>query len=229
MEVDDYSDAALLVQIGRCFLLTDREKLAEQMFRDAIEMDDGEIDARMELAKIHENRNELRTALNFVNEIMLRRRGRKRRAIAEDQDGAEGNEATKKPRRPRAPTVPKEPGTVQGVKPERRLLVLTKAEELNNHVQVFRREHDGMRAGDPEATAAWLEAAGGLTDDFRACRDFYPWDKFVTFLGYSGVSALHAATPLDADLGVIADRLQKSSLHSFFANVLLTYFRRLRC
>ncbi len=40
------------------------------------------------------------------------------------------------------------------------------------------------QGGDKEAQAQWMEAAKELTDDFRSFREYYPWDKYVRFLGY---------------------------------------------
>jgi general transcription factor 3C polypeptide 3 (transcription factor C subunit 4) len=218
LNVAEYLDAALLVQIGRCFLRTGKIDLAEQTFRDAVELDGDETEARMELAKIHENRHELHTAMNLVNEVMLLRRDQHRRA-PEKQSAAVDTEITKKPARSRVPRAsrdakeskePKESSIGQRVKADKRLEILSKGEELISHFQVFRNERDRMMAGDRQATTAWLSAAKALTDDFRGCKAFYPWDKYVTFMGYSGDSALHAATPLDADLTGIAERLSKS-------------------
>jgi general transcription factor 3C polypeptide 3 (transcription factor C subunit 4) len=218
-ELPEYSDSTLLVKIGRCLLRTQKQAHAEQTFQDAIELDDNNIEARMELAKILEAKNELHKALNLVNEVMLLRRGRYKGHADDDDDyddgdedhsREEGKEKVKRAPRPRVPREPKEPGVEKQVKANKRLMILSKGEELINHYQVFRSEQEGMKSGNSVATTAWLEAAKALTDDFRSCKAFYPWDKYIKFMGYSGDSVLHAATPLDADLTAIADRLSKS-------------------
>jgi general transcription factor 3C polypeptide 3 (transcription factor C subunit 4) len=58
-----------------------------------------------------------------------------------------------------------------------------------------------------------MEAAQDLIEDFRSFKTFYPWDKYVHFLGYPGAAQTQAqtgATPLDADLAAMADRLSHS-------------------
>ncbi len=258
----EYFNAPLLVQIARSLLRLHKEDLAEQLFRDAIKLDDEDVESRMELAKIHEGRKETQKAFDFVNEVMLLRKSQHqeallaeakqkrkytKRADRKDPDAEEASmmETTKKTYRPRAlaPAPPKEQ-SYQIEQPQKQLQIehnsqperqsrdepqarpqierqkqprdnpkkqriLSKAEELGNHYQTLREEHDYMRAGDMDATEAWLEAAAALTDDFRSCKAFYPWDKYVKFMGYSGESRFHAVTPLDADLTAMADRLSK--------------------
>jgi general transcription factor 3C polypeptide 3 (transcription factor C subunit 4) len=40
-------------------------------------------------------------------------------------------------------------------------------------------------------------------------KKFYPLDKYIKFLGYSGGSRLEAETPLDQDLTAMAERLSR--------------------
>jgi general transcription factor 3C polypeptide 3 (transcription factor C subunit 4) len=66
-----------------------------------------------------------------------------------------------------------------------------------------------MRSGDAASTEAWMDAARDLTDDFRGFKTFYPLDKYIRFLGYSGDSRIAAETPLDIDLTAMAERLSR--------------------
>jgi general transcription factor 3C polypeptide 3 (transcription factor C subunit 4) len=59
-----------------------------------------------------------------------------------------------------------------------------------------------------QLTPGW-SAARDLTDDFRSFKKFYPLDKYIKFLGYSGGSRLEAETPLDQDLTAMAERLSR--------------------
>lgn len=267
----EYYDSALFVSIGRCLLKLGQDARAEQMFGDAVLMDDNDVNARMEMAKIHEKRNELHKALNFVNEAMILRKSQKRRELDEaqgllggedvvnmqgryrairpkdpnqhtgsaeseeptDAEGPTANAGPKAPKarkapkeskEPKAPKEPKEPKEritkpkaprqlkprVDYIAEDQRAHVLSKGEILINHYRTLQGTRNGMRNQERPATYAWLEAAKALTDDFRSCKAFYPWDKYIKFLGYSGESALDAATPLDTDLSEIADRLAKS-------------------
>jgi general transcription factor 3C polypeptide 3 (transcription factor C subunit 4) len=88
-----------------------------------------------------------------------------------------------------------------------------RAEQLQGQYCTMLNEHEGMRSGNIRATADWMEAARDLTDDFRSFKLFYPWDKYIKFLGYSSGTRAHAETQLDSDLTDMAERLSRSELH----------------
>jgi general transcription factor 3C polypeptide 3 (transcription factor C subunit 4) len=84
---------------------------------------------------------------------------------------------------------------------------------LQDQYTVMRLQHHAMRAGVADAVNAWMEAAQELVEDFRSFKRFYPWDKYVRFLGYTKVSGDQSrtgATSLDVDLAAMADRLSNS-------------------
>ncbi len=63
-------DASLEVQIGRCFALEERHQDAEECFRAALQLDEGHIQARVELARIYEKMDEPEQAFAYSNEVM---------------------------------------------------------------------------------------------------------------------------------------------------------------
>lgn len=84
-----------------------------------------------------------------------------------------------------------------------------------------------MRRGERQATKLWMEAARDLIADFRSCKFFYPWDKYVQFLGYKGPAARKKASadntevdPLDANLDAMADRLSHSKCYHWSRSTL---------
>ena len=177
-------------------------------------------------------------AFEFVNEVMLLRREQHQEAVRarlpllaprppdmrlnpEEPVKKRGRKPgprkpirVKRPYQPRhtlAETIERE--IYDGV-PQRQARITAKAIELKKAYQTMQDERDMMRAGDADSTEAWLEAARALTDDFRSCKAFYPWDKYVKFLGYHGETRFHAATALDADVEAMADRLSKGKWFS---------------
>lgn len=85
-----------------------------------------------------------------------------------------------------------------------------RTEQLQSQYYTMRTAHKGMTDRDALATACWLDAARDLTDDFRGFKTFYPWDKYVRFLGYTNENRAQAETTLDSDLTDMAERLSRS-------------------
>jgi general transcription factor 3C polypeptide 3 (transcription factor C subunit 4) len=56
-----------------------------------------------------------------------------------------------------------------------------------------------------------MKAAKDLIDDFRSYKDFYPWDKYIKYLGYGGNVLGSAATPArNTKLAAMAERLRQN-------------------
>lgn len=220
---------SIYIEIGRCFQGSGLGFKAEECFQMAIQMDDDNVEARMELAKMYELLGEQEQAFIFVNEVMSIKRsqnsrlrpgpkpGRKQAKIAGPQTESKAPKSdvsmmpTKvprayKPRRLADPT-------------EKQKEEKARAEQLQSQYYTMRKEHKGMRNGDVRATTNWMDAARDLTDDFRSFKLFYPWDKYIKFLGYSGETRAQAETPLESDLTDMAERLSRSSLHPCYLNI----------
>lgn len=202
--------------MGKCYLNENRNREAEESFQQAITLDQDNIDARVQLAKLYEALNEQEQAFIYVNEIMnLRRLQNSRKKQQKSQDITQDNDTL-------MPTVTR---TKSYYKPKRLINVEERqrqeqaaSDRLQEQYSVMRLERDAMRAGDEKATLAWMEAAADLIDDFRGFKTFYPWDKYVRFLGYTVGPARGqpqtGATPLDADLVEMANRISFSKLPS---------------
>jgi general transcription factor 3C polypeptide 3 (transcription factor C subunit 4) len=194
------TDPSLFLQMGKCYLSQKLNTQAEEFFQAAIHLDENNIDARVQLAKMYEDLNEQEQAFIYVSEIMKIRRAR---------DLEQRNDASKTMRNTHY-------NTQRLVDPaERQRQESLRAERLQEQYTVMRLEQSGMRARREGPTLAWMEAAQDLIEDFRSFKTFYPWDKYVHFLGYTGSAQAQAhtgATPLDADLAAMADRLSHSIL-----------------
>lgn len=207
-------DAYLLLQIGRCYLQSSDDVKAGELFKAAIELSPSNVDARMELAKMYERIHQPERAFNYVTEIIQLKnvvRHESNRQTLEIKPKSRGSKA-KSSDQP-APIKAKKERTNRAPKPsgswvDREDLIQT-AEYLQTQYQHLNSEYDGMKAGNLEAALLWMNAAKALTDDFRSFKPFYPWDKFVKFVGYSGNAKLQAETSLDSDLKAMAARLSK--------------------
>jgi general transcription factor 3C polypeptide 3 (transcription factor C subunit 4) len=208
----EQNDPSLYLQMGKCYLAQKLNTQAEEFFQLAIQRDENNIEARVQLAKMYEDLNEQEQAFIYVSEIMKIRRTRDLEKRQQLGAGGLGNNddfyMSTKIRR-------KTDYTPQRfVDPaERQRQESLRAERLQEQFTVMRLEQNGMRAGQEGPTLAWMEAAQDLIEEFRSFKTFYPWDKYVHFLGYPGAAQAQAqtgATPLDADLAAMADRLSHS-------------------
>ena len=210
-------DADILVIQGRCHIILGDKPAAEECFIAAIEDDQDHIDARVQLANMYEGEQEqegreeafllVRQALN----LELTGDGTKRR-----------RRGPYKARGPRKPREKREPGAPRRSKYiPRRLLNAEKRRqqdmemtaEASKNYQRMEETKEGFAAGDEQATAAWMKAAKELIDDFRSYKDFYPWDKYIKYLGYGGnvIQGGQAAAPArNMKLAAMAERLQQN-------------------
>jgi general transcription factor 3C polypeptide 3 (transcription factor C subunit 4) len=193
--------------MGKCYLAQKLNTQAEEWFHLAIQLDENNIEARVQLAKLYEDLNEQEQAFIYVSEIMKIRRMRDSGRV---KVGAFSNNddfyipTNLKPKTQYAPRRLVDPL-------EREKQESLKAGHLQEQFAVMRLEQSGMRAGQKGPTVAWMEAAQDLIEDFRGFKTFYPWEKYVHFLGYAGVGQPQTgATPLDAELVAMADRLSHS-------------------
>ncbi len=205
-------DPSLYLQMGKCYLAQKLNTQAEEFFQLTIQLDENNIEARVQLAKMYEDLNEQEQAFIYVSEIMKIRRTRdseKRRQ--RKATGLSNNEDFYMPTKIRRKTHYTPRRLVDPA--ERRKQESLRAERLQEQFAVMLLEQNGMRAGQEGPTMAWMEAAQDLIEDFRGFKTFYPWDKYVHFLGYPGAAQAQSqtgATPLDADLAAMADRLSHS-------------------
>jgi general transcription factor 3C polypeptide 3 (transcription factor C subunit 4) len=197
-EIPELVDSSLLVQLGKCYLQGDDKQQAQDCFHLAAELDENDTVARMELAKLYEETHKPDLAFNCIAEVMLLRA----------QKGSPGSK--KKRRKSQKQT---KQGAQQGSEnvsdndepdPEPSRALFLEAQYLT-----LCTEHAGLRAGGHESTVAWLKAAKALTDDFRSFKPFYPWDKYLKFLGYSNETTGEVGVALDSDVSAMAERLTK--------------------
>jgi general transcription factor 3C polypeptide 3 (transcription factor C subunit 4) len=209
-QVPEQALASLHLQMGKCYLGGKLNRQAEECFQTAIQIDENNIDARIQLAKMYEALNEQQQAFIFVNEILSLRKTQDPRAPQERPKvgGSQMKENSFMPTKSEQRSYYKPRRLVDST--ERQNEEAARAKRLQEQYAIMRMEHGGMRDGHDGSTRAWMEAARDLIDDFRGFKTFYPWDKYAHFLGYTGNARLQAETPLDKDLVAMANRLSQS-------------------
>ncbi len=207
----DYQlDASLHLQIGKCQLRQNQMSEAKASFLTSIQLDDANVEARVQLAKLHEILNEKEEAFVYLNEVMKLKRAENRQH--DNYRRGEVDSPTGHTFMP-ARTTPRPNYTTSRLmsKEEQAREEVLKNERVQELYKIMCLEQDGMRSGDYDCSRRWMEAAGTVIDDFRSVKDFYPWDKYVHFLGYSrptGPGQSSAGTELlDDELVHMATRL----------------------
>lgn len=250
-------DAEILVQKGKCYLAMEDQATAEDLFLRAIEMDDDNIEARLELAQMYETHQEKEEAFLLVNEAIALEDERRREDAEYKENGQGGEEdeddmgegedlATAKARRRRQIRDRVIRQKRQGQRPKRvvkrqhmrRMASKAKRDVYEQNVtDSFRSKYhkvqqlrERMANGDVEAEDEWMGAAQDLVDDFRSFKEFYPWDKYLNFLGYgsffqenkkTGEEGHHEQREAtgqptgNSELAAMAERLQQSKCPSF--------------
>ena len=202
-------EALFHLQIGRCYLKVQKYREAEECFQTAISYDQDNIEARVQLARLYEEIDEQEQAFVCVNELIKLRRAqnrKKKKAQEEDDERPVDNDTLMLAAvRRRNAYRSKRLMNLE----ERRKQEAATAERLLEQYSIMRLEKAGMRANESEATKAWMAAAADMIEDFRGYKTFYSWDKYVRFLGYTGSNEdpNFGATPLDADLAEMANRI----------------------
>jgi general transcription factor 3C polypeptide 3 (transcription factor C subunit 4) len=186
-------DAEILVQQGKCHLEMEDQATAEECFIAAIEIDDDNIEARYELAQMYETNQEQEEAFLLVNEALQLERDQKRDA-RNNGEPDEGDQAKMSKKRVRQKVL-----RDRAARPKRARRVYIrrmankaqreKYEEsvTNNFKEKYQRVLDLrelLKSGNKAAEEEWMAAAQDLVDDFRSFKEFYPWDKYLNFMGY---------------------------------------------
>lgn len=197
------ADPEVLVHKGKCFLELQDQQTAEDLFIQALEADDDNIDARYELAQLYEAHQEKEEAFVLVNEALrlahnleeedrfdkdwnmdgeeslnpaeakaLQRRRIRRKVMREKKAG-------RRPKRAKRQYLRR---MVGGAK--REMYEQNVAESFRTKYQKVQELRSRIAGGDLDAEEEWMAAAGDLVDDFRSFKEFYPWDKYLSFMGY---------------------------------------------
>ncbi|KAF3770208.1 TPR-like protein, partial [Cryphonectria parasitica EP155] len=185
-------DSEMLVQKGRCYLDMEDQATAEDLFLRAIEVDEDNIEARLELAQMYETHQEKEEAFLLVNEAIALEDEQRREDEENEEDDDNGGEdededeegdgLKKKGQRPKR--VRRQHMRRMASKAKREIYEHNVTESFQSKYHKVQELRERMASGDIEAEDEWMAAAQDLVDDFRSFKEFYPWDKYLNFMGY---------------------------------------------
>ncbi|KJZ75989.1 hypothetical protein HIM_04445 [Hirsutella minnesotensis 3608] len=234
-EIPGDADPAVLLQLGRCHLAVGEQSSAEECFIEAIDADDGAIDARIELANMYEKAREDKEALILAAEAMALREAQVHSVDFESEPvGAssanrrvKASSAPKRPRKPRVgagdvptssgsgaserPVVPKRYRPRRLAGPDRRLQEeQARAIKLSNQYETVQSLRQQISAGREDLIPLWMATSRELVDDFRSLKRFYTWDRYLYFLGSKQQAPATGAAQPDSELTLMYERLSRS-------------------
>ncbi|KAG6107720.1 hypothetical protein E4U14_004058 [Claviceps sp. LM454 group G7] len=220
-------DASILLQLGRCYLDSGEQAKAEELFLAALDAEEDNIDARIELANMYEKAREDEEALILAAEA-LALRGHQDWS-GQDQSGREHRnrhipqtsrrharkgvtkETTSPGDGPGRPTIPRRYRPKRLAAPDkRRQDEQARAIKLSHQCGVVRNLKQRIEAGESDLIPVWMGSSKELIDDFRSLKKFYSWDKYLHFLGPKRLSRPDAADLPDTELSQMYERLTRS-------------------
>ncbi|KAE8348901.1 hypothetical protein BDV28DRAFT_142472 [Aspergillus coremiiformis] len=199
-QTEEHADVSFFMAMGDCCRHLDKLEDAENCYLTVAEHDARNIESRVQLAKLYEDIGMTEQALKFVNEAVLlgrqETRGHRRRKdtrlehLVMEFKLAEGDIAAP-PLSSAAPTSVSNEATLTGfvaglgrkVSPDSEKERTENIKFLYTKLQQLQPK---VKAGVLEAVEDWLDITDALLREFRSNRVFYPLQRNVMFLGYSG-------------------------------------------
>lgn len=227
-------DPTVLLQMGRCYLDSGEQEKAEEHFLAALDADEDNIDARIELANMYEKAREDEEALIFAAEAMALRGVQDqsidvdanlgtRTSAGHDQQASRKRSRGEAPGRTtlvgsgaRRPTIPRRYRPKRLAGPDRRQQdEQARALKLSQQYAVVRDLKQRISEGHEELTPAWMASSKELIDDFRSLKRFYTWDKYLHFLGSKGSLKHPGSSQPDTELSQMYERLSRCKLPDY--------------
>jgi general transcription factor 3C polypeptide 3 (transcription factor C subunit 4) len=222
----------VLLQLGRCHFANGDHATAEEYFLAAIETDEDNIDARIELANMYEKTREEEEALILAAEAMALREARD-----QDHDPNQNPEGVSIPysstqtesRVPRRRAtgaraanrttgkrvIPRRYRPKRLAGPDKRAQdEQSRAVKLSQQYEVVRDLRRQIKAGRSDLIKDWMASSKELVDDFRSLKKFYTWEKYLRFLGTRSSLEHPEAGEQKTELSKMYERLARSKSHS---------------
>ncbi|KAF4120247.1 hypothetical protein GMORB2_3048 [Geosmithia morbida] len=198
-EVSGEPDAAILLQLGRCYRVSGQQPAAEECFLSAIEVDPDSIESRIELANMYEKAREDEEALILAAEAMALRGAQADGASAALAPRSQGQSHRRTRRRqneaidPALRRAPRKPVIPRRYRPKRLGAPDQRRQEEQAHAVKLSRQYETVhdlkrqiQEGRDDLMDVWMQSSQELVDDFRSLKQFYSWDKYLQFLGSKG-------------------------------------------
>ena len=226
-------DATILLQLGRCHSAVGENATAEEYFLAAIDADEDNIDARIELANMYEKAREEEEALILAAEAMALREIRDQDHNNEDSHGhitgtgqpcrRTQRQAQAVPRRTdafgkRLITRRYRPKRLAGAE-KRRQEEQARAVKLAEQYEIVQDLRRKIKEGCHDLIPEWMVSSKELVDDFRSIKKFYSWDKYLHFLGPKNHSQQQEAEKPQNELSQMYERLARSKCIKFCGQV----------
>ena len=234
------NDAAISLQLGRCYIMKGEPAIAEEHLLAAIDADEDNIEARIELANMYEKAREEEEALILAAEAMALREARGQDAgdgydVANQQSGSTVPQDNRLPRRRDAlhqrgqAKLRLNHDAVKSIIPrryrpkrlanadKRRKDEQARALKLTEQYEVVRRLRQQINDGREDLLPAWMASSKELVDDFRSLKKFYTWEKYLHFLGSKGTMQQQSESEQPKnELSQMYERLARSELFKMF-------------
>ncbi|KAH0490273.1 hypothetical protein TgHK011_001750 [Trichoderma gracile] len=225
-------DATLLVQLGRCYQAIGQQSTAEECFHAAIDADEYNIDARIELANMYEKAKEDEEALILAAEAMALKEAQgipPNEPLTQEQlhkfsmqtdRGIRGMQPSQPRQGPRqakpksTPTtriLPRRYRAKRFANPDkRRQEEHSRAIKLSRQYEYVRGLKQQIKSGSTDLIPVWIESCKELVDDFRSLKRFYTWDKYLHFLGKKQLAEQSASEGGNTELSQMFERLTRT-------------------
>jgi general transcription factor 3C polypeptide 3 (transcription factor C subunit 4) len=227
------ADATILLQLGRCYSAVGDTATAEEYFLAAIDADEDNIDARIELANMYEKAREEEEALILAAEAMALRQARDQN-LEGHQDAITDLEQPSRRATRRTQAVPRRtdafgkrliprryrPKRLAGAD-KRRQEEQARAMKLTEQYEIVQDLRKKIKEGQHNLIPTWMASSKELVDEFRSIKKFYTWDKYLHFLGPKNHLQQHEANKPQNELSQMYERLARSESHVFdLSNIL---------
>ncbi|KAM5345572.1 hypothetical protein ACJ41O_011433 [Fusarium nematophilum] len=216
------ADATILLQLGRCHSAMGENATAEEYFLAAIDADEDNIDARIELANMYEKAREEEEALILAAEALALREAQDQGLETGQNVRAVPIQANRRvPRRSEAVQrridasgrrlIPRRyrPKRLAGAD-KRRQEEQARAVKLTEQYEVVQDLRNQIREGRNDLIPAWMASSKELVDDFRSLKKFYTWDKYLHFLGPKNPLQQKEADKPQTELSQMYERLART-------------------
>lgn len=226
-------DAAVLLQLGRCYLDTGESAMAEEYLLAALDADEDNIDARIELANMYEKAREDEEALilaaealalrgvqdqdHFINDADIGKvrirpsASRKQRDLQRRfQGGDNADRSNLIGNGTRRPAIPRRHRSKKLAGPDRRQEdEQIRALKLSQQYAIVRDLKQRISEGHKELIPDWMASSKELVDDFRSLKRFYSWDNYLRFLGSKVLLHKSSANQPETELSQMYQRLTR--------------------
>lgn len=234
-KTDEYADVGFFMAMGECCMALGRFEEAEECYLVVAEGDLGNVESRVQLAKLYELIGMTEQAFKYINEAVVLGRqasGRQRKRkdarlehLAREFQAEDGTSPNSEVPTVRAAAESLMAGTSTSNNKKAAMTASSKRGadvetdwERTEHIRFLYSKMMQLRPkmdrGDIDATEDWLDIADALLRDFRSNRVFYPLQRSMVFSGYSRDAQRKAGKQKGKNImdeaEEMADRLQES-------------------